>query len=71
MKSAGSSCSASSASLQRLARRLARAGRLRSGLGDARATSLESFLWLRHEYRLSLRQTRDTIAEPARQVLRG
>jgi AcrR family transcriptional regulator len=64
--------------LQRLTRRLGRAGRLRSGLGEARATatlhmltSLESFLWLRHAYRLSLRQTRDTVAELARQVLRS
>jgi AcrR family transcriptional regulator len=64
--------------LQDLTRRLARAQRLRPGLGQARATatlhmltSLESFLWLRREYRLSLRQTRDTIAGLARQVLRG
>jgi hypothetical protein len=63
--------------LQGLTRRLARADRLRPGLGEARATatlhmltSLESFLWLRREYGLSLRQTRDTIAELARQVLR-
>jgi AcrR family transcriptional regulator len=65
------------ADLQRLTRRLARADRLRPGLGQARATatlhmltSLESFLWLRRAYRLSLRQTRDTIAELALQVLR-
>jgi AcrR family transcriptional regulator len=66
------------AALQRLTRRLARADQLRSGLGEARATatlhvltSLESFLWLRREYDLSLRQSRDTIAELARQVLRA
>jgi AcrR family transcriptional regulator len=61
-----------------LTRRLARAGRLRRGLGEARAaatlhllTSLESFLWLRREYRLSLRQTRDTIARLAGTLLRS
>jgi hypothetical protein len=66
------------ADLQGLTRRLARAERLRPGLGEARATatlhvltSLESFLWLRREYDLSLRQTRDTIAELARGVLRS
>jgi AcrR family transcriptional regulator len=66
------------ASLQGLTRRLARAARLRPRLGEARATatlhmltSLESFLWLRREYGLSLRQTRDTITELARQVLRS
>jgi AcrR family transcriptional regulator len=66
------------AELQGLTRRLARADRLRPGLGEARTTatlhmltSLESFLWLRREYGLSLRQTRDTIAELARQVLRS
>jgi len=65
------------ADLQALARRLARAGRLRPGLSEARAaatlhmlTSLESFLWLRREYRLSLRQTRETIAAQARTLLR-
>ena len=65
------------ADLQALSRRLARAGRLRPGLGEARAgatlhmlTSLESFLWLRREYRLSLRQTRETIAAQARTLLR-
>lgn len=63
--------------LQGLTRRLARAGRLRPGLGEARAiatlqmlTSLESFLWLRREHDLSLRQTRETIAELARTLLR-
>ena len=63
--------------LQELTRRLARADRLRPGLSEARAaatlhmlTSLESFLWLRREYGLSLRQTRDTIAELARPLLR-
>jgi AcrR family transcriptional regulator len=64
------------AALQGLTRRLARAGRLRPRLGETRATatlhmltSLESFFWLRREYGLSLRQTRDTITELARQVL--
>jgi AcrR family transcriptional regulator len=63
--------------LQGLTRRLARAGKLRPGLSQARATatlhtltSLESFLWLRQAYGLSLRQTRDTIAELARTLLR-
>ena len=66
------------ADLHDLARRLARAGRLRPGLGETRAaaalhmlTSLESFLWLRREYRLSLRQTRETIAGMARALLRA
>jgi AcrR family transcriptional regulator len=66
------------AALADLTRRLARAGRLRARLGEPRATatlhmltSLECFLWLRREYGLSLRQTRDTIAELARQVLRS
>src|ERR687895_2333605 len=56
------------ADLQALIRRLARAGRLRRGVSEPRAvatlhmlTSLESFLWLRREYSLSLRQTRETI----------
>jgi AcrR family transcriptional regulator len=63
--------------LQALARRLIRADRLRHGLGEARATatlhmltSLESFLRLRRAYGLSLRQTRETIAELARTLLR-
>jgi AcrR family transcriptional regulator len=63
--------------LRGLTRRLARANRLRQGLGEARATaalhmltSLESFLWLRRQHGLSLRQTRDTIAELARTLLR-
>jgi hypothetical protein len=66
------------ADLQSLTRRLARADRRRPGLGEARTTatlhmltSRESFLWLRREYGLSLRQTRDMIAELARQVLRS
>lgn len=65
------------ADLQALTRRLARAGRLRSGIGEARATatlhmltSLETFLWLRREYRLSLRQTAETITELARTLIR-
>jgi AcrR family transcriptional regulator len=63
--------------LHGLARRLARAGRLRSGLGEARATatlqmltSLESFLCLRRQHQLSLRQTRETLADLARTLLR-
>jgi hypothetical protein len=62
---------------QGLTRRLARAGRLRPGLGEARVTatlhmltSLESFLRLRRAYGLSLRQTRETIAELAFTLLR-
>ena len=63
--------------LQGLTRRLARADRLRPGLGEARATatlqmltSLECFLSLRRQHNLSLRQTRETIAELARTLLR-
>jgi hypothetical protein len=65
------------AEIQALARRLARAGRLRPGLTAARAaatlhmlTSLESFLRLRRQRGLSLRQTRETITELARTLLR-
>jgi AcrR family transcriptional regulator len=65
------------ADLQGLTRRLAKAGTLRPGLSQARATavlhmltSLESFLWLREGYGLSLRQTRETLAELARTLLR-
>ena len=65
------------ADLQGLTRRLARAGRLRPGLSQTRATatlhmltSLESFLWLRQSYGLSLRQTGETLAELARTLLR-
>ena len=65
------------ADLQGLTRRLAKAGRLRPGLSQARATatlhmltSLESFLWLREGYGLSPRQTRETLAELARTLLR-
>ena len=65
------------AEIQGLVRRLAKAGRLRPGLGEVRAaatlhmlTSLESFLRLRREYGLSLRQTRETITELARTLLR-
>jgi AcrR family transcriptional regulator len=65
------------ADLQGLTRRLAKAGRLRPGLSQARATatlhmltSLESFLWLREGYGLSLRQTRETLTELARTLLR-
>jgi hypothetical protein len=66
------------ADLQGLTRRLARGDRLRPGLGEARVsatlhmlTSLETFLWLRREYGLSVRQTRDTTAELAHQLLRS
>lgn len=66
------------ADLQTLVRRLAKAGRLRPRLGQARAvatlhtlTSLETFLWLRRDYGLSLRQTLETITALARTVLRG
>ena len=65
------------AELESLTRRLAKSGRLRPGLSQARATatlhmltSLESFLWLRQSYGLSLRQTRETLAELARTLLR-
>ena len=65
------------AELEGLTRRLAKSGRLRPGLSQARATatlhmltSLESFLWLRQSYGLSLRQTRETLAELARRLLR-
>lgn len=64
------------ADLLALARRLSRAGRLRPGLSETRAaaalhmlTSLESFLWLRRAYGLSLRQTHETIDELARTLL--
>ena len=63
--------------LHGLTRRLARSDRLRPGLGEARAaatlhmlTSLETFLRLRRAYGLSLRQTRETIAELALTLLR-
>jgi AcrR family transcriptional regulator len=62
--------------LKRLTRRLARARRLRPGLGEPRAaatlhmlTSLESFLRLRRAYGLSRRQTRETISELALTLL--
>jgi hypothetical protein len=60
-----------------LVRRLAKAERLRPRLSQTRAaatlhmlTSLESFVWLRREYGLSLRQTRETITDLARTLLR-
>jgi hypothetical protein len=63
--------------MDRLARRLARAGRLRPGLSEARAaatlhavTSVETFLALRRDGGLSLRQTRESVADLARTVLR-
>jgi AcrR family transcriptional regulator len=63
--------------LEGLTRRLARADRLRPGLGEPRVaatlhmlTSLESFLRLRRAYGLSLRQTRETIAQLAFTLLR-
>jgi AcrR family transcriptional regulator len=66
------------ADLGALAKRLSRAGYLRTGLTAPRAaatlhplTSLESFLWPRREYGLSLRQTRDTILELAHAQLRA
>jgi AcrR family transcriptional regulator len=65
------------ADLQALTRRLGRSGRLRSGVSESRATatfhtltSLETFLWLRRSYGLSLRQTGETIRELARSLLR-
>jgi AcrR family transcriptional regulator len=65
------------ADLQGLTRRLAKEGRLRPGLSQTRATatlhmltSLESFLWLRQGYGLSLGQTRETLAELSRTLLR-
>jgi AcrR family transcriptional regulator len=65
------------ADLEGLTRRLAKAERLRPGLSQARATatlhmltSLESFLWLRQGYGMSLRQTRETLAELTRTLLR-
>ena len=62
--------------LEALTRRLARADRLRPGLGEARVTatlhmltSLETFVWLRREYGLSLRQTRTSITDLAHTLL--
>jgi AcrR family transcriptional regulator len=55
-------------SLEGLVARLARAGRLRKGLGERRAvailhtlTSVETFVELRHAGGLSLREVRDTL----------
>jgi AcrR family transcriptional regulator len=66
------------AEIEGVVRRLARDGRLRAGLGEARAvatlhmlTSLESFLRLRRDHGLSLRQTRDTVTELGRTLLRA
>jgi AcrR family transcriptional regulator len=66
------------ADLQLLARRLSRAGQLREEVSEARATatlhmltSLESFIWLRRHYGLSMRRTRETITELAQTLLRG
>jgi AcrR family transcriptional regulator len=63
--------------LEALTRRLARSDLLRPGLGEARVTatlhmltSLETFVWLRREYGLSLRQTRATITDLAHSLLR-
>jgi AcrR family transcriptional regulator len=63
--------------IHELIRRLAKAGRLRKGLSHARAaatlhmlSSLESFLWLRRSYGLSMRQTRETLTELAGTLLR-
>jgi AcrR family transcriptional regulator len=65
------------AEIEALTRRLANAGRLRPGLTQARATatlhtltSLETFTWLRRSYGLSLRHTRETIADLAETLLR-
>jgi AcrR family transcriptional regulator len=65
------------ADIQALMQRLAKADKLRPGLSQPRGTatlhmltSLESFLWLRQSYGLSLRQTRETLAELARTLLR-
>jgi AcrR family transcriptional regulator len=65
------------AEIEELVRRLAKAERLRPGLSQTRAaatlhmlTSLESFVRLRREYGLSLRQTRETITDLARTLLR-
>ena len=65
------------ADLEGLTRRLTKAGRLRPGLSKARATatlhtltSLESFLQLRRDYKLSLRQTRETIGQLAQTLFR-
>jgi AcrR family transcriptional regulator len=65
------------AEISDLIRRLAKADRLREGLNHGRATatlhmlsSLESFVWLRRDYGLSLRQTRETLTELARTLLR-
>ena len=64
------------AEIDELIRRLAKARRLRPGLSHARAaatlhmlTSLESFLWLRRDYGLSMRQTRETLTELAQTML--
>ncbi|MCL1600175.1 MAG: TetR/AcrR family transcriptional regulator [Actinomycetia bacterium] len=66
------------ADIQGLTRRLAETGRLRPGLSKPRATamlhtltSLETFLQLRREYDLSLRQTRETICQLARTLFRA
>jgi AcrR family transcriptional regulator len=65
------------AEIEELTKRLAKAGMLRSGVSQTRVTatlhmltSLETFVWLRRTYGLSLRQTRDTIAELAGAVVR-
>jgi AcrR family transcriptional regulator len=62
--------------LRGLARRLAADRLLRPGLSESRATatlhmltSLDSFLWLRRDYGLSLRQTRETVTELSRTLL--
>jgi AcrR family transcriptional regulator len=65
------------ADIQALVQRLVKADKLRPGLSQARATatlhmltSLESFLWLRQSYGMSLRQTRETLTELTRTLLR-
>lgn len=63
-------------SLQRLVRRLGRAGALRPGLSEPRAlatlhvaTSLETFVELRQQYGLSLAAVRQTVGELSRSIL--
>jgi AcrR family transcriptional regulator len=63
-------------SLQRLVRRLGKAGTLRPGLSEPRAlatlhvaTSVETFVELRHQYGLSFAAVRQTVGELARSVL--
>src|SRR5262249_35801165 len=66
------------AEIEDLVRRLAKAGKLRPGLSQNRATgtlhmhtSLETFVWLRRGYGLSVRQTRETVTELVGTLLRS